>query len=461
MSHFTPRARGVVRALLPRLAAIVFSAQAASATTWVVDINNGPGTNFTSIGAAIAAASPGDVILVRAGAYFESLVLSKGVNIVGWNANAYPLQVPANPFVDVVWGTLLIQNVPVGQTAVISGITIARPSAVSDVNLGIHQCDGTVVIDRVFCANGGVYVGDSTDVLFQDVRVRHVPATLPPIPGVYVTNAQLQASDLDATATDLGGEPNFEISAPHALFATNGALVALCRPKLIGATGGGPWITSPQTPGGGSAVYCTAGATVSIIGNGNGLYYLVGGQGGVRGVGSAPGIASGFGGPAILVENGGTVVTKGAPTPIPGPPGANLAGGPLGVAPPGVLTLGGAIHTNIPQTPATLVLQGPTMPSTNCLVNYTAAAPFLPFVMVIATNMELSPLPPAVQFLGGDPNSAIFTLAGVANAARKAFIGLNFQPSFAGIDGLAAVIQGADVVGGVFYLTNPSIITLP
>ncbi len=40
-------------------------------TVWIVDANNGPGTSFTTIGAAIAAASDGDFVLVRDGFYPE------------------------------------------------------------------------------------------------------------------------------------------------------------------------------------------------------------------------------------------------------------------------------------------------------------------------------------------------------------------------------------------------------
>ena len=64
----------IAKHLLPLcllLAAAPLSAQAVH----VVDINNGPGADFVSVAAAVAASTEGDAILVREG----SLVLQTGV----------------------------------------------------------------------------------------------------------------------------------------------------------------------------------------------------------------------------------------------------------------------------------------------------------------------------------------------------------------------------------------------
>ena len=52
-------------------------------TIWIVDANNGPGTNFTDIPAAVAAAQSGDTILVRAGNYSPFTVSGKALTIRG------------------------------------------------------------------------------------------------------------------------------------------------------------------------------------------------------------------------------------------------------------------------------------------------------------------------------------------------------------------------------------------
>src|SRR5688572_12210180 len=95
---------------------------------WTVDANNGPGTDFTTISAAVAAAAPRDRILVREGLYVENVVVDKGVTIVGWNATTYPMTLPVDPFGSAIQGTLGVINIPNNETVVISGLSVA-PSA--------------------------------------------------------------------------------------------------------------------------------------------------------------------------------------------------------------------------------------------------------------------------------------------------------------------------------------------
>ncbi len=52
-------------------------------TIWIVDANNGPGTHFTDIPAAVAAAQSGDTILVRAGNYSPFAISGKALTIRG------------------------------------------------------------------------------------------------------------------------------------------------------------------------------------------------------------------------------------------------------------------------------------------------------------------------------------------------------------------------------------------
>ena len=52
-------------------------------STWLVDANNPPGTNFTDLPPAVAAAQSGDVIRVRAGSYSGFAVAGKSLTIRG------------------------------------------------------------------------------------------------------------------------------------------------------------------------------------------------------------------------------------------------------------------------------------------------------------------------------------------------------------------------------------------
>ena len=56
-----------------RLFLFAVAALPIAAQTYVVDVNNGPGTNFTTLQTAITTVPAGSTLLVRAGNYFESL----------------------------------------------------------------------------------------------------------------------------------------------------------------------------------------------------------------------------------------------------------------------------------------------------------------------------------------------------------------------------------------------------
>ncbi|MCA8953853.1 MAG: hypothetical protein KDE27_30355, partial [Planctomycetes bacterium] len=71
-------------------------ASAAVAQTFVVDAGNGPGTNFTSIAAAVATVPEGATLLVRSGSY-AGFAVTRGVTILGDSGVAItgPVQVTA------------------------------------------------------------------------------------------------------------------------------------------------------------------------------------------------------------------------------------------------------------------------------------------------------------------------------------------------------------------------------
>lgn len=68
--------------LARRSACLVSLALPAAASTWIVDDDGGVGVNFTDLPPAIAAAQPGDVLLVRAGTY-SGFACTKALRILG------------------------------------------------------------------------------------------------------------------------------------------------------------------------------------------------------------------------------------------------------------------------------------------------------------------------------------------------------------------------------------------
>ncbi|MBK7876863.1 MAG: hypothetical protein IPJ77_14150 [Planctomycetes bacterium] len=177
----------------------------ASANTWVVDAANGPGSQFDEIGVAIAAAAPGDLILVRAGSY-SPFVLDKGLTILADAGTDVP-------------GTVTVQNVA-SVRAIVAGL----------------DCDGLVVSNcaRVVLLQGltvrglsggwtsaAVEIDSSIDVRLQSVTVPGGATTLPSTSGqsaVRVNGARVELVRCDLRGRD--GRPTFNQSS--SLFRPNG-----------------------------------------------------------------------------------------------------------------------------------------------------------------------------------------------------------------------------------------------
>jgi hypothetical protein len=107
----------------------------ALSATWIVDETGGPGVNFTDIPPALAAASPGDVVIVHGGTY-SGFTLDKGVVLMGEGI----------PKPTLGTNSAIINDVQAGETAVMSGIKM--------YSCLIRQCQGKVMVD--YCDMGQV-----------------------------------------------------------------------------------------------------------------------------------------------------------------------------------------------------------------------------------------------------------------------------------------------------------------
>ncbi|MCU0866178.1 MAG: hypothetical protein MUC36_20530 [Planctomycetes bacterium] len=113
-----------------------------SAQTFVVDINNGPGANYTSLATAAANAPDGAVLIVRAGSYPGMTISGKGLKVL------------ADPGV-IVFGTtpsaagVAVAGVPTGKSVVIQGITVASGFPGWAGRVSLFNCQGSVLLDRL------------------------------------------------------------------------------------------------------------------------------------------------------------------------------------------------------------------------------------------------------------------------------------------------------------------------
>ncbi|HEX6812307.1 MAG TPA: hypothetical protein VF384_11835 [Planctomycetota bacterium] len=198
--------------LLLATASALLASTALAQQTLVV----GPGQPFTTIPPAIAAAQPGDTVLVLAGTYTQTLDIDKGIRLVGRGANLQLQLFPAFPAVDV-------HDVPAGETFAMSGFTLLPPpSALSTLRLEVRNCAGPVAIrdlssnnaqrwsiavlgcEQVHIASSFVYGITSTDSMLV---VEHCSTEPAAVTGMQVNsgNVVLVGSTLRGGSGPFGG----------------------------------------------------------------------------------------------------------------------------------------------------------------------------------------------------------------------------------------------------------------
>jgi hypothetical protein len=133
----------------------VLAAPTALASTFVVDAAGGAGAHFTDIPPAIAAAAPGDVLLVRAGSY-SPFVLDKGLAIL------------ADAGADVA-GTITVQNVATIRAA-LAGLA-CDALRVADCSRVVLVAGTTVRGSPAATPTAAVAISNALDVRLQGLTV--------------------------------------------------------------------------------------------------------------------------------------------------------------------------------------------------------------------------------------------------------------------------------------------------
>ena len=247
---------GLVSHLIRVSLAAGVAAVTASAGTWIVDVNNGPGTNFTDLPPAIAAAAPGDVLLVRGGTY-SPFTLSKGLTILGT-----PGAAPSGSQVGCC--TASVFSVPANQVAVIADLRFTWGITVVSA--------GTVVMDGV-TSTGIMNVAQSADVRLH----RYVGST------TYASNSrfELSSSTVDGQqGSGIGGAGLPGLSVAGTSFGL------ISRSSCSGGAGADVPIGLPGNGGnGGHALEVTAGLAGGpplpvVLIAGGGVSTIRGGRGG-------------------------------------------------------------------------------------------------------------------------------------------------------------------------------------
>lgn len=120
------------------IATCFFASSLCAQRSYIVDQQNGPGTDFVELQKAIDAASPGDRIVVRDGVY-KPPTIDKGVSIATEFYGA---------LFDQTRGVLTIRNVPARQHCALSGFAFFKGF------IQIENCKGSVALSGLASAEG-------------------------------------------------------------------------------------------------------------------------------------------------------------------------------------------------------------------------------------------------------------------------------------------------------------------
>ncbi len=182
---------------------VILVAAAPGQRTWIVDINNGPGTNFTDLPPAVAVAQTNDIIIVRAGDY-SSTTITKGIRVVGlWGWRYY---VPS----------LTVRDLPAGEYCSIKGISayLGPGGVLLENNLG------SVHVEQYYTSVG-------TNVGLDIRNCAQVTVT-----GSSFEWVRIDGSDVVLSETGVIGFTR----SPYALSATNSRLT-LADSDVVGSNG--------------------------------------------------------------------------------------------------------------------------------------------------------------------------------------------------------------------------------
>jgi hypothetical protein len=261
---------------------VCLATPALAQTTLHVDDDGSQPGQFSTIGAALAVASPGDRILVQGGAY-PGFSISRGVTIV---AQGQPRIV----------GTVSITAVPAGELVVLSGFGLDF----SAQRLALTDCSGTVWVDGCTIVGGPpsgarlFEIRNCVDARLQRCIVR--PSTGPffAYTGLSIINSRVELSDCDIKGGDRIDSAGTPKDGGVGVRCSQQSRVHLARTTVEGGKGGnGDSNFGTNGASGGDALEASTNSTVIVAGDSSDVI-----RGGARGT------PSGFSWPLNLQGSG-------------------------------------------------------------------------------------------------------------------------------------------------------------
>jgi hypothetical protein len=391
-------------------------------TIWIVDASNGPGTNFTDLPAAVAAAANGDTLMVRNGVYRPFQVSGKALTIRGVAAGVVIVRHNTGQSLTV------IDAVPPGAVFAVYGVSFVPVSGARGTTPSLSITGTTSVVALSHVVVTGNDGGTSTSGAV----------------GLSIDGASVYAS----ASTFRGGSQNGPGSAGTGAVLSGGTLVAVDCSMIGGTlqTGFDVFLTAAgsglRSAGFASLYSCTltaGSATGRTTFGGSAL--AVGGYARVAGTSVLTAGTGTIPGYAILASAGSSAVVNGNVTLVP------VSGQP---ATSGQVTLGGPSLPRVDVISFSLNGEAdPALPMTVAVDGLVPLAPILLGFDVAPTfSNALAPLVVGEVFL---PVGSFVFGAALDGAGH-------FAHTFAA--GSAPAFVGVPVFGqvGVFDLANSQIL---
>ena len=252
----------------------LLAAPLAAQTVHVVDQAGGPGTDFTTLAAGVAAAGDGDFLLVRAGTYAEPLLLDgKG------------LAVQADTGAPVFVSKIVVQNLAASQNAAIRGIDWIYAAGQPEL-LALADNAGTVWIEEANDVDvsadfvGRATIATSADVVLRSCELARISFAgddvASPMTGMVVTDSEVALYE----CTVMGGSPPDGTGVDGATgMVVTSSQVTLYASEVSGGAGGDELLSAVATDGGTGVIVNTGAvvdpvaSTVSGGAGGNGIFF--------------------------------------------------------------------------------------------------------------------------------------------------------------------------------------------
>jgi hypothetical protein len=260
------------------------------AQTFIVDSQNGPGTNFTDLFTAVSAVPSGSTLHVRPGSYNAFANSGKSLTIIG-----QPSATGTFPTINghALFPGPIISSVPAGGRFVLSGFQVSGPSMPAEFR--VSGCAGPVLLEDLTCSFQNAFVMSITNCAnVHAIRLTisaFVPTTATPgSPPLVVQDSAVEFMRLLVQGYR---------SAQSGVTATAGLAAARSRLVLVNpGVSGGVALVSNSLPG--PAISLSA-CTLHAFGNA-----------GVSGSGITGGTStSGAGGTGVVLAQGSHARVRG------------------------------------------------------------------------------------------------------------------------------------------------------